>query len=105
MIKFKKRSVTNNIVVQYTNTGDEVLKLRDLRHTAKQNGEIEIKANFVITLEGEIEEARGEESVSGIDNESIVILVVGDKSNTEQLESLNSLVEQLKLKYLGVTVC
>lgn len=104
MIKFKKRSVTDNIVVQYTNTGDEVLKLRDLRHTAKLKGEIEIKANFVITKSGEVEVARDEDSVSGLDNVSVVILVVGNESTPEQLSAIENLIQVLKEKYTEATV-
>ena len=101
MIKFKKRIHTNKIIVDSTYTGEDDYKLRDLRQLVKEEGALEIKANFVISKLGEIEIARNVDEVSGFGTDSIVILLVGSPEciSEEQLSGLNTLLKQLQILY------
>ncbi|HHL2528223.1 TPA: hypothetical protein ACQ317_004168 [Yersinia enterocolitica] len=101
MIKFKKRTYTNKIIVVSTYTGEVDYKIRDLRQLVKEEGALEVKANFVITKSGEIETARHVDEVSGFGVDSIVILLVGSPEciSEEQLSGLNTLLEQLQILY------
>ncbi|EOV4167035.1 hypothetical protein ACONXC_001003 [Yersinia enterocolitica] len=106
MIKFKKRIYTNKIIVDTTNTGEAEYKLRDLRQLVKEEGALEIKANFVISKSGEIETARHVDEVSGFSTDSIVILLVGspESISENQISRLNTLLDQLKTSYPNTVV-
>lgn len=105
-----KRTITEVIILHHSMSGDVSANVIDDWH--KQNGWSGIGYHYVIRYNGNIEKGRLLERIGahakGRNDNSIGICIVGDfsknKPTSEQLESLEILINGLKAKYEDIRV-
>jgi N-acetylmuramoyl-L-alanine amidase len=107
-MNFKKRDKTEHIIVYHYPTDKRTIGKREIDRHSRAAGGFGIGYHFVIRRDGVVEEGR-HVSVIGAHNEdynhnSIAVCLVDTEHTTKQLESYQSLLDELQALYPNATV-